>query len=144
MKFYIAAPFEAQQKALAWMRILETNGHDCTARWVTDGRITAERPDLWWANTDLSDIHAADVVILMTEPAGNPRGGRHFEFGYAYHSGKRCIVCGPRASVFHHLERIEQYDTIQDVAYALAPKVDEAARTSPLIGHTGGAGMIGS
>lgn len=134
MKFYIAAPMSFRDRALDWARILENNGHDLTARWVTNGEEDPEMPQAHWANMDLADIHAADVVILMTGVRHERlwSGGRHFEFGYAYHLGKRCIVCGQRESVFHHLERIEQYDIIEDVAAAL----NKPKATSP--GFIGG------
>lgn len=143
MKFYIAAPMQQQHQALAWMRTLEASGHECTARWITNGEEDPAVPQAYWANIDLADIHAADAVILMTGVEGSSRGGRHFEFGYAYHAGKRCIVCGPRESVFHHLERIEQADIIEDVPPLLAQQKASSYSATPLIGWPGGGKVIG-
>ena len=58
-----------------------------------------------FALRDLHDIDIADACILFTEEPEScwPRGARHVELGWAWKSGKTCMIVGPRENVFHWL-----------------------------------------
>jgi nucleoside 2-deoxyribosyltransferase len=109
MKLYLAGPFEQQANISRLALALVREGHAITSRWLTEHGEAALPAELArHARHDLEDIDAADAFVLVTGAGGNPRGGRHFETGYAYHAGKRLVIFGPKENVFHHLERIER------------------------------------
>ena len=104
MKVYIAAPFSELPFA-AKIAVGLTQAADiiCTARWLTEhSEMTAE-----WAQRDLDDIDAADVLVALNaatwnEPAANKgSGGRHVELGYALARGKPIVLVGVRSNIFH-------------------------------------------
>lgn len=64
------------------------------------------------AARDLWNIDNADEVWVLTEDCERVPGGMHFETGYAYATGKRIIVIGPRVNIFHHLPYMETWDSI--------------------------------
>jgi len=67
------------------------------------------------AEDDLEDIRSSDVMVFFAEPqdAQPPRGGRHFEMGYAAAQGVELYVIGERENIFHHLPNITVYPTWQ-------------------------------
>lgn len=67
-----------------------------------------------FAMEDCDDVRECDWMIsLMQEPRDNSRGGRHIEFGMALGLGKRLTIIGPRETVFHHLDEVEHFDTVE-------------------------------
>jgi hypothetical protein len=65
---------------------------------------------------DLQDIEAADTLVLFSEDPliGTPRGGRHFETGYAFGRGKRVVIVGGEENIFHYLPSVIHYKSLQD------------------------------
>ncbi len=124
---YLAARYsrkdEIKQKSLELIDM----GINCTSRWLDEKcsptTTMAETGDAFClevANTDIEDIDRADVLVLFTENPEIPfvRGGRHFESGYAYAKGIQTLTCGPKENVFHHLQKIANFDnweTIKEV-----------------------------
>ena len=75
-----------------------------------------------FARRDLSDVAAADILVLFTEPPETnwPRGARHVEYGYALALGKRCVLVGPCENVFHWLlSNSDIFSTVEDLAVSL-------------------------
>ena len=62
-----------------------------------------------YAQVDVDDLSAADVVVSFTSADGGGKGGRHVEFGLALGLGKRLVIVGPRENVFHTLPHVEHY-----------------------------------
>lgn len=137
MKVYLAARYALAPKMQGYVAHLERLGHTITSRWHSRARsasiqaLDADSSPLAdksnHAHENIHDIDICDTFIQFTEgpeyvAPGNDRGGRHFEFGYAYHSSvyggyqgkeapERIIIIGPRENVFHWLEKVEQFDT---------------------------------
>lgn len=84
------------------------------------------------AERNVHDIDRADVLVLMTtgEPA---RGGRHFEAGYAYASGKAVLVVGVAEHAFHWLPGVERTTNVRVVETLV-----KLASTGSTLGHGGG------
>jgi len=115
MKVYIASRFSRIQEAEQVIRpALEAIGWTVTSRWhreqadqPVDGAMAhhtaAENGE--FALRDLEDVDAADALVLLTEEPEScwPRGARHVDFGWAWKSGKTCLIIGPRENVFHWL-----------------------------------------
>jgi nucleoside 2-deoxyribosyltransferase len=75
---------------------------------------------LFAAERNITDLDSADVIVVMT--TGTPaRGGRHFETGYAYASGKPVLIAGPLEHAFHHLPHVEvtEVDKVAERLHAL-------------------------
>ena len=63
------------------------------------------------------DIEQADLLAIFTiDPLGpaKPRGGRHWETGFARGLGKEVVVIGPRENIFHFLPEVKQFDSKED------------------------------
>jgi nucleoside 2-deoxyribosyltransferase len=121
---YIAARFSRRHECHALAKLLQMRGHSITSRWVKPGDDhviptgtsdqAADSERRRFAMEDVDDVLACDWMIsLMEEPRSNGRGGRHIEFGIALGLGKRLTIIGPRETVFHHLDQIEQFDTVE-------------------------------
>ena len=127
-RVYVAARFERQAEARALAYELIANGYPVTARWLNApglalGDLARER---LWAQADLADLDAADVYLLLSDEVPG-RGGKDFEGGYAYARGKRLVVVGPRAHIFHALPGVHW---VQDLPtfrflYLNGEKIDE-------------------
>lgn len=127
---YLAARFSRRHEAHALGREMVARGHGITSRWTlpnTDHVIPAgqsaeaefsERRR--FAMEDCIDVRACDWMIsLMEEPRSNGRGGRHVEFGMALALGKRLTCIGPRETVFHCLDQVECFDTVEEFLASL-------------------------
>lgn len=117
MKIYTAARYGDMLAMRGVRDRLVDLGHEVTARWIDGGEEGPNGRTLAQAAImDVEDVLAADVLLFFSQPEGsaNRGGGRHWELGYAYAKGKRCIVVGEREIVFHHLDDIEIYETFND------------------------------
>lgn len=125
MKIYIAARFSKRPEANALAQKLKAMGHAITSRWVKPdsdhvapsglSRQAADAERQRFAVEDIEDLDDCNWCIsLMEEPRNNSRGGRHVEFGYALARNVRITIIGPRETVFHHLGRVEHFETVED------------------------------
>ncbi len=122
-RLYIAAPFIRQDEARDKARQLSAIGFEVTSRWVDEDvsaaaeathEYNAER-----AHIDIEDIDAADYFVLLADHDSRT-GGKHFETGYAYATGKNLMVVGRRENVFHHLPRLVFAQTWEEAKLHLA------------------------
>ncbi len=122
---YLAARFSRRHECHALAKELQARGHTITSRWVmpeADHVISvgqsaqaADAERRRFAVEDCEDVQNCDWMIsLMQEPRDNSRGGRHIEFGMALGLGKRLTIIGPRETVFHHLDQVEHFDTVEE------------------------------
>jgi nucleoside 2-deoxyribosyltransferase len=101
---YLAGPWERREQLARLARYLERHGHRVTSRWLTQHGEAQDVDEFRrQARNDLADIDAADVLVLDTRVEGSPRGGRHFESGYAFANGTPIILLGLPVNVFHYL-----------------------------------------
>lgn len=101
---YLAGRFERQAELRRLANELVAHGHPVTSAWLGAERLSLgdlERCNRW-AQRDLFDVRRADVYLLVSDDVLG-RGGKDFEGGYAYAIGKRCVIVGPPAHVFHFL-----------------------------------------
>ena len=128
---YIAARFSRRPECNALAHKLQALGHTITSRWVRPGDdqviptgTSAQAADAErrrFAMEDVEDVLACNWMIsLMEEPRSNTRGGRHIEFGMALGLGKRLTIIGPRETVFHHLDAVEHFDSVEAFLESLA------------------------
>ena len=126
MKIYLAARFGRRVELQTYAKQLNLQGHFITSRWLdtedanTSLALSIENlkrgsmPDeaQSFANIDLADISAAELVISFTERSDSQhgRGGRHVEFGFARALKKKLIIIGPRENVFHTLEGVIHFE----------------------------------
>lgn len=132
LTFYLAARYSRREELCVYKAALEERGHEVPARWLLgehqvhgveaaravegDGPVPAEQAVLF-ANDDIEDILAADVLVAFTEPprSGASRGGRHVELGIglglrtsgSMSSGPTLLTVGPLENVFHALPTID-------------------------------------
>jgi nucleoside 2-deoxyribosyltransferase len=112
--YYLAGPYARLYQLATYHVALEAIGHTVTSSWLRgqDAQFDATLPPdkaAQWAQQDLADIAAAEVLLAFTEIPESPhrRGGRHFEAGYAYALGKPIIVIGPTEHAFYCLPDIQ-------------------------------------
>jgi len=125
---YIAARFGRGEEALALAKQLEEMGYTITSTWYLPGQPTqvnsptAEEEVEWnrrIAHKDASEIMNADTFITLSEdmnnlPQGAARGGRHAEFGIAIAQNARVALIGPREHIFHWLEEVNHWNTVEE------------------------------
>ena len=107
MNIYIAGKWEAKERLKAWRTVIEnSNLGTVVGTWLNEegkpGDQVSEREAWEYANRDLDEINAADLLILDTEDT-NERGGREVEFGFALAKCPHVWVVGPKRNVFHRL-----------------------------------------
>lgn len=115
MKVYLAAGFSRKEEIHQYAQQLRLAGLEVTSRWLEEeaaaNSTLADVNDEYLrkhAAIDIEDIDAADVLCLFTIPPTTPfvRGGRHFESGYAFGTGKLIVTVGPRENIFHYLPTV--------------------------------------
>jgi len=113
---YIAARFERQTEARSLAHELMKHGYKITSRWLCSTGLASNNPASarMWARMDLVDVSHADVYLLLSDDVLG-RGGKDFEGGYAYARGKRVVVVGPPAHVFHWLPNVTRIDSVEDL-----------------------------
>jgi hypothetical protein len=120
-KIYLAARYSRNDEMRGVRDVLEAFGHKVTSRWIDQHggnlleSLVAEKLNgdpggcSGYADADIEDLSAADVVVSFTSADGGGKGGRHIEFGLALGLGKHLVVVGPRENVFHTLPAVEWY-----------------------------------
>jgi nucleoside 2-deoxyribosyltransferase len=120
---YLAAKYPRRDEMRRVARKLLGAGFTVTSRWLYEDKPLntqlGDDTDYFYRQTawiDVEDIDACDTIVFFSEDPriGVPRGGRHFEFGYAYAAGKRMVVIGEPENIFHYLTDVFVYPTVQD------------------------------
>lgn len=94
MKIYMAGKYGLRLES--WFQEarerLEARGHEVTSRWM-DGA-EEKTTTRGAAELDIEDVDRAEALVFFGELPGseNRGGGRWFEFGYAYATGKDCYA----------------------------------------------------
>ena len=154
MKIYLAARYSRRLELCGYREQLQALGHVVTSRWldgshqISDsgqpigehGEALAEGDDgsnseaaanlrTLFAQEDLEDVKAADLLVAFTEPPRSTasRGGRHVEFGVALGMGKLLLVIGYRENIFCWLPGVEFLPTWD---CAMAALFEAAAQAS--------------
>ena len=120
MRVYLAGPFSWKDALKTYSLELNEMGIEVTSSWLDEEASPDSTLDQFStehnqkiANIDVADIERADVVAVFTiNPLGppKPRGGRHWETGYAQGRGKEVIIIGPKENIFHYLDNVKQFD----------------------------------
>jgi len=124
MKLYLAARYTRKDEIRGYAYYLTTEGfYTITSTWflephdpaVTLAEVTPANLQEY-AHRDLAEIDAADALLLFSESdqTWNKRGGRHVEYGYALAKGKRIFVVGPHENIFHYVQGVTHFDTLDD------------------------------
>lgn len=108
---YLAARYGRRDEMQGVAKVIEERGHTVTSSWIDEAQ--AENIDS--ALVDLQDVDKAEVLVLFTDRHGsfNSGGGRHFEMGYAYATGKVVCVIGDRETLFCHLPGIHVFPDLE-------------------------------
>lgn len=116
MKIYLAAQYQRHPEMKAYAdTIHKMTKHSVVSKWVNGNHealdaATSEseknriRREI--AEGDLADLQSADLLILFSEKVGTPvvGGGRNWEMGYSFGTGKRIWVVGEKEHIFHYLD----------------------------------------
>jgi hypothetical protein len=117
-KIYVAARFERQAEARSLAIELVRAGYTVTSWWLHAPSLAIGNPVVSerQAKDDLNDLDGADVYLLLSDDVLG-RGGKDFEGGYAFARGKRCIVVGPPAHIFHFLPGVRRIPTLEEFRF---------------------------
>lgn len=139
LNVYLAARYSRREELCGYKRDLEARGHVVPARWLLGehqvhgieaaqaveaaGPVPKDEARLF-AEDDMADVLAADVLVAFTEPprASNSRGGRHVELGVALGLRRAGLmvhapsifVVGPLENVFTALPEVQGAFTAWD------------------------------
>lgn len=130
---YLSSQFEDGPVLRKVRDDLVTTGYRVTSRWLdaessTPATALAHEDDAparlaAIARQDIEDIQAADVVVVFNprETCNVGRGGRHVETGYALALGKKVVIVGVRANVFHWMPHVTVVDDWGELMAAIVP-----------------------
>ncbi len=120
MRIYVAARWSRRVEAQRLAEILNGEGHTVTSSWHIVGH-SDSWPKRDKALMDVSELDAADGLVLLAEPEGasNVGGNRYFECGYACARRMYLYVVGERELVFFHLPQVEVVGDIRELISAL-------------------------
>lgn len=122
-KVYIAARYSRRDEMRAAARLLYDAGIATTSQWLYENCALDHHLDEFpddsnrkTAQVDLDDIRKADTLLFFAEDprVGVPRGGRHFECGYAFAIGKRVVVIGGPENVFLYMPTVIHFSSLED------------------------------
>ena len=114
MRFYIASHYKNKELVVDLSKKLFAVGIGTTQTWPTmPGDTEIIKADV--AAIDLSEIDAADGVIVLTENCERVSGGMHFEAGYGLGTGKAVLQVGPQVNIFYHLKNIRHFEAIEEL-----------------------------
>src|SRR5271154_3998061 len=120
---YLAARYSRKDEMREVAAVLRGWGYRITSSWLGephDANTTldqlAPKENEEYAQIDLDDITDSDVMVFFSEDplVGTPRGGRHFEMGYATAHRIDIYVIGPRENIFHYLPSMKHYETFKE------------------------------
>lgn len=120
-KVYLAARYSRRDELRALASHFRLAGFMVTSRWLYEDKplntqLGDDSPIFYQetAQVDLDDIDKADTLVFFAEDphVGVPRGGRHWECGYAYAKGKRIITIGGPENIFGYLSSILNFPTL--------------------------------
>lgn len=134
MKIYLAARYSRYPEMQQVAQRLRALGHSVTSRWIQGthqyrGDETPEQKLALrrrWAEIDFADLIQAELLLSFTEdestlpPESRSRGGRHVKFGIAMGRMLRLWIVGPRKNVFHCIDDVRQFDTLDQALAALS------------------------
>lgn len=123
MHVYLAAAYSRYPEMQEIAKRLRSYDIFVTSRWITGEHENKETNPIKkfdesrrFAMDDIIDINKSDVILWFSSNDGQSkgRGGRHVEFGYAIACGIPIFVIGHRENVFHYLDGVNHFDTIED------------------------------
>ena len=120
MRIYVAARWGRREEAARLAEILTDEGHTVTSSWHVVGH-SDSWPKRDKALMDVSELDAAEGLVLLAEPEGasNVGGNRYFECGYACARHLYVCVVGERELVFFHLPQVQVVADIRELISAL-------------------------
>lgn len=149
MRAYLAARYSRREELCTYREQLRAIGIDVTSRWLDGthqyGPDSAKAQEELgshedmarrFAEEDVEDLRAADVVISFTEVPRQPstnRGGRHVELGLALGLGKLIVNVGPRENAFHYLRGVDTFERWDDALQMLRHLADRPSRGMPVL-----------
>jgi hypothetical protein len=119
LKIYLASNYQSHPRMMEVRDILYKNGHKVTSRWI-DGNHEVTSLDHCesrkFAEEDLEDLKNSNLCIWFSvEQSRRNRGGRHVEFGAALAWGIQIFVVGKKENVFHYLEEVRHFSSLDEI-----------------------------
>lgn len=141
MRIYVAARFARRDEMVRdVVPALMDDGHYVTSRWLRHDNEDAVGKPVEFSATEaliaVDDLQNSDAVLVMTEEDGskNRGGGRWFEAGFGYATGRPVVFCGPgREIVFASLPTAHYCRTLDAARIRLIAlsEILQTRRTSP-------------
>lgn len=131
MKVYIAARYGRKNEVAEIAARLREAGMIVTSTWHLEPYDSTvqlgecQSSDLRiFAMRDLMELKIADRLLFISESdqTHNRRGGRHVEFGYALAAGIPISVVGPKENIFHYLDRLWHFESLDDFLAGFSAK----------------------
>jgi nucleoside 2-deoxyribosyltransferase len=117
LNVYVASSFKTADY-VRWLRERLEDYVNITSSWCEEQPLLPndyrEQPQeaRFRANEDYLDIERSDIVAVFTHEESTT-GGLHVELGMAIALKKRVIIVGPKTNVFHYMNVIEHYPSVE-------------------------------
>lgn len=144
MILYLAARYSRAPEISEVARRLRAAGHTIASTWHDRPRVDhpTDLQSEEAAVRDYLELFGAEALVAFTDTtfelfcdtslqadyaddnkvASIARGGRHVEFGIAVGLGLRLYLVGPRENIFHHLPRVVQCGTVEELIEKLGER----------------------
>lgn len=130
-RVYIAASGDDIDRAKEVRRVMRDAGVDVLASWIhnveavgdSNPRTASKNDRKRWSINDLTEVSAADLLLVLVPPPGKTSRGLWFEGGFSYCAGKPIIFSG---------------DTLQSIFCALGDEFEtDAEAMAEVFSHFG-------
>ena len=121
MNVYVAAPWVDRQAAREAGELVEKAGHTVTEKWW-DHPDTSDHDELVeQAKADVVGVLGADLFLLLNTRTSE---GKAVETGIAIMCCIPIAVVGERSNLFHHLDDVQLFGSVQEVLDAIERALD--------------------
>lgn len=116
MNIYLAAPWVDRERAALEAVKLEAAGHEITEKWWEHEDTTDHDELVEQAKLDVVGVLAADMLVLLNTQKSE---GKAVETGIAIMCCIPIAVVGERTNLFHHLDDVTLFNSVEEVIDAV-------------------------
>jgi hypothetical protein len=112
-QIYLSSEISRKLELRAYAEILKKAGYGISSNWVFQDEGEDRKEFRRYAERDVEDINCSDELVVFTS-GDTKRSGHHVETGIAIGLDINVIVVGPLLNVFHYLEGVDHFDTVEE------------------------------
>lgn len=112
-QIYLSSEISRKAELRGYAEILKKAGYGISSNWVFQDEGEDRKEFQRYAERDVEDINCSDELVVFTSEH-TERSGHHVETGMAIGLCINVTVVGPQLNVFHYLESVDHFDTVEE------------------------------